>query len=433
MRACAHYDMLMKKNADDGTYSFKGYYWGAPGVWEHGDFGRDDGVNGLAFVPAAYLIWYNHHPAPQPYIKGWKRNLEHHGGIVTDTVYELLEDETKREEMRKGWYTTETQRVIDESRYCQYANALIDEVGMKEEWKKGAYSMGSRYFLEVPPTSSYANHMTEHHWLCYRGTGDIKYVTDSFIKSCKLINNLDWTYTVAMPSTDRIPLPHSSLSRARLGAFAVNRAGNGHFWPRHGLSWTRGSDQVAGLVDVNGYTELSTRLWSLAPADHDLQLRVWRLWPGSYTITLSKDPNNDGRGDEVIWQKTATLERGSYLDLKLPSKQGLVLHLKAVDANPMTFDNPDPAIGFDDIVRDPQTGKLRVTVHNVGTRPAEKIVVRMREGEKVLAEQTIDRLDAPLDLQPRLKVVEFTAAPASAVVEVTIADEDLNPFNNKLP
>src|SRR6185503_3199860 len=132
---------------------------------------------------------------------------------------------------------------------------------------------------DIPPTSSYAIHMTEHHWLAYLATGDIKYVVDSYKKSCRLINNLDWTYTVGEPSTDRIPLPHTTLSRTRLGAFAVNRAGNGHFWPFHGISYTAGSESVAAFVTKNTEQELVVKLWSFDEKDHAMQGRVWRLWP----------------------------------------------------------------------------------------------------------------------------------------------------------
>lgn len=435
MRAASHYDMLMKRNPD-GSTSYRGNYWGAPGVWDYGAFGKDDGVNGLGFVPAAYLIWYNHHPAPQPWIKGWTFNKNTYGGIVTGALYDLMTPE-EREDFRNTHYTKVANELMKYI-YVQYMNAVLDIIPAKEDWKPSMMGMAQWMFLkDIPPTSSYAIHMTEHHWLAYRATGDIKYVVDSYKKACRMINNLDWTYTVAEPSTDRIPLPHSSLSRARLGAFAVNRAGNGHFWPFHGISYTAGAEQVAAFVTENTEGSLKVKLWSFDAAPHLLQARVWRLWPGSYKVTLANDRNDDGAPEETIWQTTMTLERGSYLDLRLPSRQGVLLTITALQKSPMNYDRPDPAIGFDDVTVNAK-GELQVTVHNVGIRPTGRIGVRVLDAQTsaVLATTEVAPLEAPLDLKPRSTTVTFPtvkpAAGAKLTVELQVDGPDLDPFNNRV-
>ena len=64
-------------------------------------------------------------------------------------------------------------------------------------------------------------------------------------------------------------------------------------WPRHGISYAKGANDIAALVTRNTDNELHARLYAFRDQAHDLQLRVWRLRPGTYKVTLATDPNND--------------------------------------------------------------------------------------------------------------------------------------------
>ena len=90
--------------------------------------------------------------------------------------------------------------------------------------------------------------MTEAFWMAYKATGDINYLTTSYKQACRFINHQDWLYTVAQPSTDRIPLPDTTAVRARIGAFVTERGGHTSAWPRHGLSYVKrvGPDRRTG-------------------------------------------------------------------------------------------------------------------------------------------------------------------------------------------
>jgi hypothetical protein len=67
---------------------------------------------------------------------------------------------------------------------------------------------------------------------------------------------------------------------------------------------------------------------------------------------------------------------------------------------------PDPAVGDGDLFYDKATDRLKVVVHNIGSSAAESVVVRFEvPAGHVLAERTISRLDAPLDLQPKTATV----------------------------
>jgi len=437
MVATSHlYPKWMKKN-DDGTYSFKGWYLGQSGVWENGNFGQDNQVNDLMMVPGSFLLWYNKHPYPAEYIFNWKLNREGKiTGIVADALYEFNKDNP---EVAKA-YQAAAEAEIKAKRFSLPITDYIDTLGLKESWKEPILSgaLSSPLVQQLPPNTMSASAMTHAYWLAYRSSGDVKYLTESYKKACELINNLDLIYTICNPSTDRIPLPHVTVSAARMGAEAVHRGGNGNFWPRYGLTYTKGANDVAALVTENTDKNLTVRFWSFAPGEHQMQTRVWRLLPGQYEVTLSKDVDNNGTVGETISKKNMDLTRGSYLDLELPPRQGLILTVKALKTQPFNYDLPDPAIGPGDVSVEAFSGHCSVNVHNIGTKPAKNIKVRLRDKDShaILGEATIPEIEAPLDLKARSVLLEFhnIDARSRGHLEVEIEGEggDLNPFNNRV-
>lgn len=441
MTSTSHLDpKWMKKNAD-GSYSFRSWYFGQSGVWTEGDFGRDHLVNNLMLVPGAYLAWYNRHPYATEHLLKWKLNMKGEAyGIVGDALYQLRKDADPA--VVKLYEGRADQSITAGSRYLPMIN-FVDALGfLKPEWRAKFLSTGtnSQFYTKLPYSPSYSTTMTDAHWLAWRASGDVNYLVRSYKKTCELLNNLDWIYTVAQPSTDRVPLPHSTVTRARMGSAAVHRAGNDSFWPLHGLSYTKGADTVAALVTENTTTNLSARFWSFDPHEHDLQLRVWQLLPGQYTVTLAHDSDHDGKPESVISRTTTQLVRGSFLDLKLPPRQGVVLDVKALKVTTPNYDLPDPAIGPGDVSLEFASGHLSVTVHNVGVRPVKNLMVRVRDNASraVVGETIVPLLEAPLDLKPRTVTLEFhnidCVTRGSLTVELDPEGkvEDLNRFNNKV-
>jgi hypothetical protein len=434
MAASGHYSKWMKLN-EDGSYSFRSWYWGVSGVWEDGAFGQDTPRNALALIPAAYLAWYNRHPAPLPYLTKWKLALSD-VGIVADTLYEL-KSEPEKAAFRDDWYAKQVTLSYQSRASSLCVNAILDEVPLRPEWIAGLQRTGRKAAV-VPNTSSYAIHMGEGFNLMYRVTGDLAWLVNGYKATCQLLNNLDWTYTVAQPSTDRIAIPHTTLSRARLGAMAGNRGANGNFWPRHGISYTAGADDVAALVTTNTTAALTVQFWSFAATNKPLSARVWRLWPGEYEISLAQLPGTDGRPGATLSKERRRLERGAPLTLSLPPRTGVVLEIKALTNQPPVFDLPDPAIGLEDVKVEYASGHLQVTVHNIGTQPASNVMVRVTDtfGGRIIAEQLIPRIEAPLDLKPRSVRLEFhnvDCVTRNRLRVELVAKEgaaDLNPFNN---
>lgn len=439
MRASSHYDPKWMVKNDDGSYSFRSNYLGYGGVYTEGRFGVDAGVNYLMLYPAAYLTWYNRHPQATPYIQHWKRAPEA-PGLVYDAYLRLTtpDDDKRREAYIERILKTEPSRNPDD------INAWIDEVGMNPEWRerleKGARANQWRFFEgNLPTYAGYSPRMTEYFWLAYTATGDLAYLVQSYKQACMFVNNQRWLYTVAQPSTDRIPLPRTSMIRARIGALSVTRGAGGSFWPRHALSYTAGGEQVAALVTTNTDTRLTVRFHNFAKGEHQLDMRVWRLQPGSYQLTLSHDTNADGQPEQVIVQQQIELDRGHPLSVKLPPAQSAVMTLEPIQTSPIDFNLPDPALSLDDVHLE-YGDHLHVTVHNVGVKPVENLVVRVSDGwtGAVIGERTIARIDPPLDLMPRTELIEITNANAvskrSLIIELDPDRKhpDLNRHNNRV-
>src|SRR5690606_2686117 len=104
-------------------------------------------------------------------------------------------------------------------------------------------------------------------------------------------------------------------------------------------------------------------------------------------------------------EQTLTVDRGVPVTLTLPPRQTCILEIRTVSNHPASYDLPDPAIGRHDIHRRPD-GRIFVTVHNVGVKPVENLVVRVTNARgELITEQTIDRIEAPLDLRERVAVI----------------------------
>jgi len=435
MRAAGHYGKWMARN-DDGTYRFLSNYFGYGGVWTEGRFGKDTARNQLMFIPAGYLVWYNRHPTVAKYIQGW--TLSRSGpGITADAALRLDGDEAV---MRK-WYEEQAEKYIKQRRYFHRTNCLLDEVSVKEEWKKPLMSFAStRGFLAgtLPTYAGYSPTMTEAFWMAWKAGGDVKYLTDSYKQACRFINGQDWLYTVAQPSTDRIPLPKTTVIRARLGAFVTERGGHTNTWPRHGISYTRGADDVAALVTENTVKDLKVRLYCFADKEHNLQIRIWKLDPGVQKIALYHDKDNDGKPEAAFHEKEMSLGRGDYIDLKLPPRQGSILHISGVRTHKPVYDLPDPAVASREIYLE-YNDHLHVTVHNIGTQPVKDLLVRVIDGHTgtVVAEKTIPRIEAPLDMNPQTTLLEFHNINATTKDSIIVLldpenrNPDLNRHNNK--
>ena len=174
-------------------------------------------------------------------------------------------------------------------------------------------------YKPLPPLNHHwGSKQTDEHWCLWRLSGDDRFLVDSFRRVCQWFYSHDWLNGPAQPSMDRNPLPRGSVIRARIGSTAANRGSSGLMWPRHAISFTKGTDDVASLVTDNVANRFAVRLYPFTDQAHEVQLRVWRC-NGRFRVTLSADPNDDGQPDKTLWTKAMTLDRLKRLSGRLAS------------------------------------------------------------------------------------------------------------------
>ena len=440
MTACTHYDLWMKK-APDGKYDFVSWNMGAKEVWNYGNFAGDKSVTGLMFIQACYLLWYNHHPAVQPYLLNWRRLHEYFGGMPVDAAYELTRDPElykKYEHLVSG----------AEMRYLSSVNDALAAVPLPADTKPLLHAAQASRGLESVstnfPTTLWgigSMHVpTEAVYLAWKATDDKKYLVDGFQMVCQHLNEQMWLYTAALPSTDRCPPPARTLVRCMLGAIPTDRGGDHNVWPRHALSYERGTEDFAALVTENTEKNIKALFYAFDDKDHPLRMRVWRLPPGEYKLGLYEDPEGDGKPNAAIKEWIARLERFSPVDIVLPPHKQVLFTVDPIKTEPMNYDKPDVAIGPEDVYLEAASGHLHAIIHNIGIRPVDNILVQAVDVDTgvIVDTATLAHLDAPLDLKAKKQSVEFHNLDCRVhkTVEVIIDPEgkidELTKFNNRV-
>jgi hypothetical protein len=411
-----------------GGYLFKSGWVGPDGAWTEGAFllnKKPAGHEADVLVPLGYLAWYNRQPKAVDYLVGLSpgmRFLNSARDRVTD-----WEGARRRyaEKLALKEKTATTEDVM----------LWVNELGLADAVRK-AYAADYRPLGKIDHYLGYRD--TDEHWLAWKMSGDIRFLVDSCKRTAEWFYSHDWLNTEARPSMDRNPLPRTSLTRSRLGAIAANRGSSGNAWPLFAVSYVRGGDEAAALVTVNEENRFAVRLYPFSEKPLDMQVRAWRC-NGVFKATLAADKNDDGVPEETVWEQELELDRGADIRFTLPPGQGAILTVEPVKVSEIDYDRPDPAISLNSVEL-VYGDHLVVKVYNNGNRPAEDVLVRVRDarsGEIIPGgEQRTGRIEAPLDLRPRLKTVEFKNVNANSygglVIELDPERrvDDLNRHNN---
>jgi hypothetical protein len=414
-----------------GGYRWKSFWVGPNGAWVERDFynpRKTGGHQSDVILSMGYLTWYNRHPASSDVLIG----LNQPGFDMLGMARRMAQGiEASRPEMEKLLLTPIKTRVGSD------VFTALNELGANDDVRKAQ----AVEYKPVPPIAHYwGSHDTDVAWFRWKMSGDTRYLVDAYQRVLEWYYSHDWLNGEAQPSLDRNPEPRGAIIRSRIGSLAANRGGSGIVWPQHAISFTRGADDVASLVTVNLPNEFAVKLYPMTKQKLDVQLRVWRC-NGKFDVALHRDSNDDGVGDEVIWKKAMTLDRGAYLDLALEPGQVSLLTVTPVQPQPIDFNKPDPAISGNSIEL-VYGGHLVVHVYNNGLKPVDDVLVRVidaRSGQIVVSgEQRTGPIPAPLDLLPQYVTVEFKNIDASVWDDMIIQIDpeqkidDFTRYNNSV-
>ncbi len=235
---------------------------------------------------------------------------------------------------------------------------------------------------------------------------------------------------------DRVSVPTNELQRARLGGVALAR--NATF-PGHAVSWKfhepATAESLAILIPDATATAFKVIAYNLDAAPVRATMTGWNIDPGIWEITQGIDTNDDDVVDGAVETRAVPLERSRSIELTFAPRATTVLTFKLKTPGMPYWQRPDLGIDRQDVTV--QDGKVRVTVHCVGSvasTPTD-IVLRDRDG-KVIATEKIPAIAAPLDLLPKTLTLEMRLPPDQSTVGCSIeidpahAIEEITTMNN---
>jgi hypothetical protein len=240
----------------------------------------------------------------------------------------------------------------------------------------------------------------------YWATKDRAYLVRGLRDACERLEG-GWQFRggEAGGANDHFSVPGQAvLSQMYLGA-ALTWLRPASILPPLAVSWQGFDAEVAAVVLDAGPRSLRVAVYNFDEKPRAVGMRVWELAPGAYRLREGADRNQDDRIDEPGPGREVKLRRASAVELNLPSRQVYVVELEQVQPEPRPELLPDLAVGRGDAWYDKATDRLKVVVHNIGSAAARDVKVRFETPDgQLLREQTVPRLEAPLDLHPKTAV-----------------------------
>ena len=223
--------------------------------------------------------------------------------------------------------------------------------------------------------------------------------------------------------------------------------GSGAEYPYYAVTWSRTTRNFAALVTTASPRFLKVLVYNFEPLDREVTMRLWRLAPGTYRVRVGPDIDGDGEHDLDFAEKTLRVrERGTGVDVKLAARKQILVEIAQTEkGRPLARQLPELALTEAEVAVhpvEPRAGEeavVRVAVHNIGSAPAQKVVVALVERGERVAEQVIEHLDAPNDLEPRITEVTLQWEPAlvrtyhfTVTIDPENAIQEISQSNNSL-
>jgi hypothetical protein len=204
-------------------------------------------------------------------------------------------------------------------------------------------------------------------------------------------------YTTAHQYTDRVFLGDllARASEAYLGGYCKRNKYN----PVHAVSWEGFGIDYAALVLSHRWDRLKVAVYSYAAAPMRGLMRVWALDHGRYRISQGIDTDRDFKIDQAAQTTEKELVRADGIEVVLEPGRVTVVEVSQLEELDSIFQRPDLAIAAREVEIAGRT--IKGIVHNIGGSEAGEAVVAILDVKgATLAQKSLGKLPAPLDLVP---------------------------------
>ena len=228
----------------------------------------------------------------------------------------------------------------------------------------------------------------------WRSTGDTSYLERVYTDEITTAEQRMWMMTDAHWWSDRVELFSDTLQRSRLGGMALRR---NQMAPGHIVGWrfdTPTAAEDVGILVTGGPKGFKITGYNLTGKPIHAVMTGWDVTAGQWTLARAVD------GAAAEPASSVAFERTIGLDVVFAPGQTTTFDLALVTPAAPVFDRPDLGVGQDDVKAG--KGRLTVTVHSLGAKPAQASVVVLEDATgHELARATAPALSAPLDLKPK--------------------------------
>ena len=241
---------------------------------------------------------------------------------------------------------------------------------------------------------------TQYQYLDWQLTGNRDAVVQALRDSWERIELLFPMHTWAEQSADRVAISKDLVDRMYLGGTPGYR---NKIYPTHSVTWHGFSPDFAAWVLESDYEHLRLMAYNFEAQPQSGRMRVYKLKPGVYRLSIGPDADQDGVPDTATVQQQVELARNGEVEVTLPPGQVTAVDIELQAASKEDFwGRPDLAICPQDTVIADDAREVTVVVHNIGGGDAAQFGVRIvMDGEQTVLDASAGPLEAPVDCLPR--------------------------------
>lgn len=205
--------------------------------------------------------------------------------------------------------------------------------------------------------------------------------------------------------------------------------------PRPSVRWRNGDYELAVVLLDHSPRTFKALCCNTGDRKRSFGAQLFELEPGTYSLTLGIDADQDDRPDRLLRDEMVAIDRGTEFALDLDRGHEYIVELQQVARGKEWTSRPDVAVCSRDLFAVPASPEpdmqttLQVRVHNIGTEDARQVTVWARElgTDKVIGDQVITLLPRPRDMIPSHATVQmpWVVGPGATGVRVTVDAADL--------